>query len=78
MPPELGPNYGRATNDPDWDCIHVLAPSERETTLCGASVDDVAHAASLDSGYKPESGNGCWTCLSESNRWASQGKEKTR
>jgi hypothetical protein len=70
LPEELGPNYGRCKTDEAWDCIHVLAPGEREKTLCGASVDDVAHATSLDSGYKPESGNGCWTCLSESNRWA--------
>lgn len=72
LPEVLGPNYGRCKTDPYWDCIHVLAPGEREMTLCGMSVDEVAHACSLESGYKPESGNGCWTCLSESNRWANE------
>lgn len=66
----FGPNLGRSQTDPHWDAIHVLAPGERETTLCGESVDDVAQACSLDTGYKPESGNGCWTCLHESDRWA--------
>lgn len=67
----LGPDYGRATDDPYWDAAHVLAPGERETTLCGESVENVAHAFSLESGYKPNMGNGCWSCLNESNRWAS-------
>jgi hypothetical protein len=70
--PELGPDYGRATNDPLWDCIHLLAPGERKTTLCGRGVDEVAHATSLDSGYKPNPFEGCWTCLEKSNRWAKQ------
>jgi hypothetical protein len=69
--PELGPNYGRARGtDESWDAAHVLAPGERETTLCGKSTSEVFQAYSLDSGYKPSSGDGCWTCLSESNRWA--------
>lgn len=49
---------------------HVLAPGDRETTLCGHSVVEVAQAYSLDSGHKPGMESGCWTCLSESNRWA--------
>ena len=67
---ELGPNYGRATNDEFWDAAHVLAPGERTTTLCGHSVDQVAQAYSMDSGYKPDEGAGCWTCLEKSNAWA--------
>lgn len=73
--PELGPDHGRCKNDPFWDCIHLLAPGERETTLCGRSLDEVAHATSLESGYKPGSFEGCWTCLEESNRWAKGGAE---
>lgn len=69
----LGPNLGRSTTDPFGDAIHVLAPGARRTTLCGASVEDVAQACSLDSGYKPSSFAGCWTCLQESNRWAVAG-----
>ncbi|MCA1571199.1 MAG: hypothetical protein LC798_12950 [Chloroflexi bacterium] len=61
----FGHNYGKATDDPFWDCIHVLAPGEREMTLCGKSVADVAQACSLDCGRKLGAGNGCWTCLSE-------------
>lgn len=67
---DFGPNLGRAKNDPFWDAIHVLAPGERETTLCGKSLDDVGSACSMDTGYKPGLGDGCWTCLRESNRWA--------
>lgn len=63
----LGPNFGRSRADEFWDAAHVLAPGERETTLCGHSVDEVAQAYSLDSGYKPDDGAGCWTCLSEAN-----------
>lgn len=69
---QLGENYGRAIDDEFWDAIHVLAPGEREQTLCGKSVDDVAQACSMDSGYKPDGGSGCWTCLEESNRWATR------
>lgn len=68
--PNLGPNYGSAKNDEFWDAAHVLAPGERQTTLCGHDVSEVAQAYSMDSGYKPSSGDGCWTCLSRSNAWA--------
>ena len=67
-----GPNLGRSKTDPYWDAIHVLAPGERERTLCGLTVDEVASACSMDTGYKPGLGNGCWTCLEASNRWASK------
>jgi hypothetical protein len=75
----LGPNLARGTGNYTTadgfkvahdDSIHVLAPGERETTLCGQSLDDVAAACSMDSGYKPDDGSGCWTCLAASNRWA--------
>lgn len=65
-----GPNLGRSTTDEFWDAIHVLAPGERETTLCGQSLDEVAQACSMDTGYKPNEGDGCWTCLAHSNKWA--------
>lgn len=65
----LGPNYGRGALGDD-DSIHVLAPGEYNTTLCGQSVDDIPNACSMDSGYKPDEGSGCWTCLQESNHWA--------
>lgn len=66
----LGENLGAMK--PDWfgDCIHICAPGERETTLCGQRVAGVPDACSLDSGHKPTELNGCWTCLSKSNRWA--------
>lgn len=69
----LGPNLGRAKDDPNWDAAHCIAPGEgHDTTLCGQGLDDVAQAYSLDSGYKPDSGSGCWTCLEGSNRWATR------
>jgi hypothetical protein len=74
--PELGRNYGRARGtDEFWDAAHILAPGERERTLCGHSVEEVAQAYSLDSGYKLSSGDGCWACRSESNRWARSRRE---
>jgi len=68
----LGPNLGRGSlsaSDGD-DSIHVLAPGEHETTLCGKSLDEVANACSMDTGYKPDGMSGCWTCLEKSTRWA--------
>lgn len=67
---KLGTNYGRRDDDPFWDAVHVLAPGEYETTLCGHSLDEVGSACSMDTGYKPGPGDGCWTCLERSNQWA--------
>ncbi len=66
----LGQNLGACK--PEWfgDCIHVCAPGEYEETLCGQKVGEVADACSMDTGYKPNSFNGCWTCLERSNAWA--------
>jgi hypothetical protein len=81
--PELGPNLARGIGtylvqlfDGDVlevtgdDSYHILAPGETERTLCGHTLDEVCFAFSMDSGYKPDSGSGCWTCLEASNRWA--------
>lgn len=65
-----GPNLGLSKVDPGWDAVHVLAPGEKKVTLCGQNVEDVGSACSLDTGYKPSSFDGCWTCLQESNQWA--------
>lgn len=70
---KLGPNYGRGTNDEFWDAAHVLAHGERETTFCGHSVDEVAQAYSLDAGFVPDIGSGCWTCLDGAHRSAFEG-----
>jgi hypothetical protein len=71
--PRLGPNYGRSKTDEFGDAAHVLAPGERETTLCGHSIEDVEQAYSMESGYKPNEYDGCWTCLQKSNTWAGSG-----
>ena len=59
----LGPNYGKASDDPYWDCIHVVDPDTPEQTLCGLPLDRVAQACDCDNGLKLGMENGCWSCL---------------
>lgn len=74
LPKNLGPNFGRCLDDPDWDAIHIVDPLAPGNTLCGISLGEVAQAASMATGLKPGQFDGCWTCLAESNRWATGGE----
>jgi hypothetical protein len=51
----------------DEDAVHVLAPGDREHTLCGLTLDGHNAVRFLD-WFRVDWGAGCWSCLTRAMR----------